>query len=94
LAAPDEDASEVDRLDYGLGEIHGLIAFAMSLAMTHPNRDALLANYESAKKVTGAIAEQQPVSELFLEGLEDVAKRLTRVLKSGGKSRANPDIHS
>lgn len=84
------DGEEADRLDYGLGQIHGLIACVMALALAHPDRPALLRYFEAAKTAAGAIPEQQPVSEAFLEGIADVTKRLTNALKSAEKSKEVP----
>jgi hypothetical protein len=85
LSDPFDPASEAGRVDFVAGEVHCLIAFALALAATHPNRAALRTQFEKAKEVAVAIAEPQMISESFLEGLEDVARRLNAALKGEGE---------
>ena len=71
----DKLSHQQELIDFALGQIHGLTAFAVSLIRTHPSPAAFSAELEKANETLVAITGPLAVSEKFVEGARDIAHR-------------------
>jgi len=78
---------DLDLLELIQGQVHALKAFALALAVAHPQPDAL------AKEAAITQTVAQPVSDNFLDGMNEVLEHPTRQLERAGKSRGSPGTH-
>jgi len=77
-------SAETERLDFALGQIHGLMAFALAVARSVPARDLLRIEYGKAEQAAMGQAEKELVSEDYMDGLHDVRDRISSFLKPAG----------
>jgi hypothetical protein len=71
----DELSRQQELIDFAMGQIHGLTAFAVSLIRTHPSPAALSLEIEKVNETLVAITGPLAVSEKFVEGARDIAHR-------------------
>jgi len=84
---------EDTRTDYIAGQVHGLIAFALAVISSHHDPANLEAHLASVSFAAGARAGAEPVSEDFLEGMEDVAGRLRKIAEKARLRKGAPRTH-
>jgi hypothetical protein len=66
------DTGEIQRVDFLAGQVHGLLAFALTVINIHPDPANFQAQLEATDlSATGRIGAEL-VSDVFLEGMADI----------------------
>jgi hypothetical protein len=80
-----DPTEETDRLDFVVGEVHALLAFALAFAKTHRSA-ALAALFHTASQVALADLETRPATDGVVEGFQFAANMLRNALRDPATS--------
>jgi hypothetical protein len=72
--------TERERLDYLNGRIQALVAFALAVAATHPERDLLKAHFEISSQALLAGIEVTLAGDQTIDGFQEVTARIFSAL--------------
>lgn len=64
------------------GRVQGLIGLTLAMARTHPDPQLLLREIEAMEIAAAARAEATVVPDEFLEGVQDVVRRVRSILQA------------
>lgn len=68
------------RIHFLAGQVAALNAFAIALIKTHPDLEALQAEYATLTEKQVALSSPEPVSEAYLEGQQQTAAPLLALI--------------
>ena len=70
-----------ERIDFALGQIQALIAFATAVAKTHENAGDLAAQFTKAEHVGRNKLESSSALDTMLNGFQDLSQQLRATLE-------------
>lgn len=73
--------TEQERVDYMGGRLQALVAFALAVAATHPQRDLLTGHFEKASQALLAGIEVTLTSDRTVEGFQEVTQKILSTLR-------------
>jgi hypothetical protein len=77
-------------VDFLAGQVHGLISAVLALISTHPDPATLERHLEAVNLAAQGRAGGEPVSDEFLEGMDDVAGRMKMTVEKARRRRQDP----
>jgi limonene-1,2-epoxide hydrolase len=69
---------ESERLDFALGQIHGLKAVIAALIRTSPDSSAVQRHLQAVQQAAEARVLPEEVSDAFVDGMREVFEKLRR----------------
>ena len=64
-----------ERIEYLEGRVHGLLAVLGALIESHPESSRLISALALCEQSAQAMTEAEPVSEIYLEGLQEIVQK-------------------
>jgi hypothetical protein len=83
--------TDSEKIEFFGGQIHALMGFALAVITEHSAVANLSRHLNFVSDVTLAQAENSLVSDRYIEGIQDVQRRLLRGVETALAQRANPN---
>jgi hypothetical protein len=86
MSDADEQRAYFERSDFVAGQVHALKAIIFALIKSHPNVTAVRTELAKARAAAEARTVPEPVSDDFLEGMNEVFDHAQAFADAGGNS--------